>query len=63
MQTQVKVAPRAPTQSEKDGKASNPLLDLENAFVVIDGKRHSVKDLLKLVVEKLEPHGADDKSR
>jgi hypothetical protein len=54
-QQQVHTAPSAPTQAEKDAHASNPTIDLENAFIDINGTRYRVVDLLRLVVEKLTP--------
>jgi hypothetical protein len=54
-QRQVPTAPRPPTQEEKDAHATNPIINLENAFIDIDGKRHRIVDLLRLVVEKLQP--------
>jgi hypothetical protein len=53
-QQQVQGAPRPPTQEEKDARASNPPLNLENAFIDIDGKRYRIPDLMRLVVEKLQ---------
>jgi hypothetical protein len=53
-QQQVQTAPRPLTQEEKDAHASNPIINLENAFIDIDGKRYRVVDLLRLVVEKLQ---------
>ena len=54
-QQQVHTAPGPLTQEEKDAHASNPTINLENAFIDIDGKRHRVVDLLRLVVGKLQP--------
>lgn len=51
----VRTAPRPPTQEEKDAHASNPTINLENAFIDIDGKRYRITDLMRLVVEKLQP--------
>jgi hypothetical protein len=54
-QQMVRGAPRPMTQEEKDARASNPLLNLENAFIDIDGKRYRIPDLMRLLVEKLQP--------
>jgi hypothetical protein len=37
----------------KDAHATKDRYNLEDVFIVIDGKRYNVKDLLKLVVEQL----------
>jgi hypothetical protein len=51
---QLPTAMRPPTQEEKDARVSNPPINLENAFIYIDGKRHELSDLMRLVVEKLQ---------
>jgi hypothetical protein len=53
MQQQVNEGPSPVSEEEKDRRQPNARYDLENAFIYIDGKRYSVKDLLKLVVDKL----------
>jgi hypothetical protein len=40
-------------QDEIDSRASNAPINLENAFIFIDGKRWSALELLKLVADKL----------
>ena len=54
-QTEVKTEIDPMSQEDKDARAPNPWLNLENAFVYIDGKHHNVIDLLKLVANKLKP--------
>ncbi len=39
--------------AKMDEQAPDPWLNIENAFVHIDGKRHKVVDLLRLLVTKL----------
>jgi hypothetical protein len=53
MQSQVKNRPDPTPQDEIDRRASNAPINLENAFIVIDGKRWSASELLKLVADKL----------
>lgn len=42
------------SEEEKDRTAPKERYNLEDAFINIDGTRHNVKDLLKLVVDKLK---------
>jgi hypothetical protein len=42
-------------EEEKDERAPKDRYNLEDAFIIIDGKRHNVRDLLKLVVDQLTP--------
>jgi hypothetical protein len=53
MQRQVADGPLPMTDEQKDAHASNPRINLEEAFIYIDGKRHNVRDLLKLIADKL----------
>jgi hypothetical protein len=53
MQRQVHAMPSPVSEEQKDAHAPNPRINLEEAFIVIDGKRHNVRDLLKLVADKL----------
>jgi hypothetical protein len=49
----VKTTPSPVSEEQKDAHAPKDRYNLEDAFIVIDGKRYNVKDLLKLVVEQL----------
>ncbi len=42
------------SEEGKDRYATKDRYNLEDAFIWIDGKRYNVKDLLKLVVDKLK---------
>ncbi len=53
LQRQVKNQPDPTPQEEIDRTAFNGAINLENAFIVIDGKRWSAAELLKLVADKL----------
>lgn len=53
MQTQIKNQPDPTPQEEIDRTAFNGAINLENAFIVIDGKRWPAAELLKLVVDRL----------
>jgi hypothetical protein len=53
MQSQVTNQPKLTPQDEIDRRASNAPINLENAFIIIDGKRWSALELLKLVADKL----------
>jgi hypothetical protein len=56
-QQEIRTNPRPMTEEEKDAHAQRDRYNLEDAFIIIDGKRHNVRDLLKLVVDKLTPSG------
>jgi hypothetical protein len=53
MQRQVTGQPKPTPQEEIDRKAFNGPINLEDAFIVIDGKRWSAMELLKLVADNL----------
>jgi hypothetical protein len=53
MHNQVKTQPDPTPQEEIDRKAFNGPINLQDAFIVIDGKRWSALELLKLVADKL----------
>ncbi len=52
-QTQVEVQPRSGVEDKGRRHYPNPIINLENAFIEIDGKRHNVADLLEQLVEML----------
>lgn len=54
MQTQVKAQPSPVSEEDKDAHAPKDRYNLEDAFIYIDGKRHKVGDLLRLVAENLK---------
>jgi hypothetical protein len=49
----VKVQPDPTPQAALDRTAFNGRINLQDAFIVIDGKRWSAAELLKLVADKL----------
>jgi hypothetical protein len=49
----VKNHPNPTPQEELDRTATSGRINLNDAFIVIDGKRWSAHDLLKLVADKL----------
>lgn len=51
----VQTEPSPMKEEEKDARAPPDRYNLQDAFIVIDGKRYNVRDLLKLVVDKLTP--------
>jgi hypothetical protein len=53
-QTEMLTEPRSGAEDKKKGRYPNPIIDLENAFIEIDGVEHNVADLLKLVVQILK---------
>jgi hypothetical protein len=53
-QNQIKDEPSPTSESDKDRRAPTDRYNLEEAFIYIDGERYDVKELLKLVVEKLK---------
>lgn len=53
-QVQVQVQPRSGAEDKGTGLYPNPIMNLGNAFIEIDGKRHNVADLLKRLVEILD---------
>lgn len=53
-QSQVHANQSPVSEEEKDRRAPKDRYNLEDAFINIDGTRYNVKDLLKLVVDKLK---------
>lgn len=53
MQRQVQGMPSPMSEEEKDKTSPDERYNLENAFIYIDNKRYSVKEFLKLIVDKL----------
>jgi hypothetical protein len=53
-QAQVSVSPRSGADDKKKGRYGDPVLNLENTFIEIDGVEYQVVDLLRLVVENLK---------
>lgn len=53
-QKQVTVSSRTGADDKKKGHYPNPILDLENTFIEIDGVEYEIADLLKIVVQTLK---------
>ncbi|WP_428486580.1 hypothetical protein [Rhodopila sp.] len=51
-QTRVNMDLAPPNQKVNEDNAPNPVLNLENAFIHIEGKRHKLVELLKPLTEK-----------
>ena len=50
-QTEMRTEPLSGADDKKKGRYPNPIIDLENAFIEIEGVEYRVADLLKLVVQ------------
>jgi hypothetical protein len=53
--TQNAPSPMVEEDKDADARAPQDKHNLEDAFIIIDGKRYKVSDLLKLVVDQLMP--------
>ena len=53
-QTEMRTEPLSGADDKKKGRYPNPIIDLENAFIEIEGVEYRVADLLKLVVQAIK---------